>query len=277
MTLSGKHRAVFALMLGALMPFTFSPFDLTWLAVPALAGWLWLVRQGSPLLTGFAFGFGWFGFGAWWLAPTLHTFGHLPWIAAAFCVLLVGAVMALLPAAWAWVTWRIAGKSDWIILVFPAAAVGEEWLRGHIFTGLPWTALGNLLLDTPMIGWGAWFGVYGLALIPALAAASLVLLLSSPLARSWLIGGFGIGVLVLLFLLVPEMGQGQGKLLRAALVQANIPQDHKWDASFVGETMRRYGALSAGAAAGADLVVWPEAAMPFFLERAPGWRAWLSR
>jgi len=265
-------------MLGALMPFAFSPFDQSWLVIPALAGWLWLIRQGAPLSTGFAFGFGWFGFGAWWLAPTLHTFGHLPWIAAAFCVLLVGCVMALLPAMWAWLTWKLAGKTAWILLVFPAAAVAEEWLRGHIFTGLPWTALGNLLLDTPAIGWGSWFGVYGLALIPALIAASLVLLLS-PDSRSKkhrLIGGFGACVVVLLFLLAPTLEPGQGKQFQAALVQANIPQDHKWDASFVGETMRRYGAMSADVAAEADIIIWPEAAIPFFMERTPGWEKWLN-
>jgi len=262
-------------MLGALMPFAFSPFDLFWLVIPAMTGWLWLIRQGAPLFTGFAFGLGWFGLGAWWLAPTLHTFGHLPWIAAVFCVLLVGCVMALLPAMWAWLTWKLAGRTDWVLLAFPAAAVGEEWLRGHLFTGLPWTALGNLMLDTPAIGWATWFGVYGLALFPALIAASLVLLLS-PGSRSLYPGGVGAGVAILLFMLAPAVDQGQGKQYRAALVQANIPQDHKWDASFVGETMRRYGTMSTGVAAEADIIIWPEAAIPFFMERTPGWEKWLN-
>ena len=56
--------AFFALLLGGLMPFAFSPFDYAWLSIPALAGWLWLIRQSKPFYMGFAFGFGWFGFGA---------------------------------------------------------------------------------------------------------------------------------------------------------------------------------------------------------------------
>jgi len=40
--------------------------------------------------------------------------------------------------------------------------------------------------------------------------------------------------------------------------------------------MQRYATLSAGAAAHADIIIWPEAAIPFFLERAPGWSAWLN-
>jgi len=262
------------------MPFAFSPFDDTWLAIPALAGWLWLIRQGAPLKMGIAFGLGWFGFGAWWLAPTLHTFGHLPWLAAAFCVLLVGAVMALLPALWAWLSWNTAGKSGWIVLAFPAAAVAEEWLRGHIFTGLPWTALGNVLLDTPAIGWASWFGVYGLALLPALIAAGLVLLFTAEHRR---FGLAGLAVAGMLFLFAPSPQHGEGVWHRAALVQANIPQDHKWDAAFVGETMRRYDQLSSRVAAHAgvdtniDIIIWPEASIPFFLERAPGWTAWLNK
>jgi len=263
-----------ALLCGAVMPFAFSPYDQVWLAVPALSGWLWLIRQGKPLQTGFAFGLGWFGFGAWWLAPTLHTFGHLPWIVAAFCVLLVGAVMALLPMLWAWLTWKLAGKSAWVLLAFPAAAIAEEWLRGHVFTGLPWTALGNLLLDTPAIGWASWFGVYGLALLPALIAASLVLLFSSDHKR---VGGAGIAVVILLSALAPPPETGQGKMHTAALVQANIPQDKKWDAGFLNTTMQRYASLSTSVAGKADVIIWPEAAIPFFLERAPGWSAWLNK
>ncbi len=269
-----KRHALLALLCGAAMPFAFSPFDQAWLAIPALTGWLWLIRQGRPLQSGVAFGLGWFGFGAWWLAPTLHTFGHLPWIAAGFCVLLVGAVMALLPALWAWLTWKLAGNTAWVIVVFPAAAVAEEWLRGHIFTGLPWTALGNLLLGTPAIGWGAWFGVYGLAMLPALIAAALLLLLSSAHRR---IGLAGIVMAGLIVLLAPAAGTGQGIVHTAALVQANIPQDRKWDRDFLTTTMQRYAALSTDVAARADIIIWPEAAIPFFLQRAPGWSQWLNK
>ena len=254
------------------MPFTFSPYDLPWLAIPALAGWLWLLSRGSPFLTGYAFGLGWFGFGAWWLAPTLHTFGHLPWIVAGFCVLLVGAVMALLPALWGWLAIKTAAFSNWILLSFPLAAVLTEWLRGHLFTGLPWTALGNLMLDTPAIGWAAWFGVYGMALLPALVAASLLLLVTR---RGKLWSGVALSVAVLLVLLAPEPERGEGKVYQAALIQGNIPQDRKWDAAFVNETMFRYARLSTESAKGSDIIIWPEAAIPFFLARAPGWDAWL--
>lgn len=263
-----------ALLTGAVMPLAFSPYEQAWLAIPALAVFLWLACQGTPFRIGYAFGFGWFGFGAWWLAPTLHTFGHLPWVVAIFCVALVGCIMAFLPALWAWLAIKTGGRSHWLLLTFPAAAVAEEWLRGHIFTGLPWTALGNLMLNTPAVGWASWFGVYGLSLLPALLAASLLLIVSHRKMR-W--GSAGVIATVVLVLFAPQPYEVTGdKVYRASLIQGNIPQDRKWDAAFLHETMSRYAALSASVAERSDVIVWPEAAVPFFLERAPHWDGWLN-
>ncbi|MDX8406494.1 MAG: apolipoprotein N-acyltransferase [Mariprofundus sp.] len=258
--------------LGALMPFAFAPFNQLWLAPLLLAGWLKLLMPGRALGVGYAFGLGWFGLGAWWLAPTLHQFGHLPWLVAAFCVLLVGCVMAVLPALLAWLCWRTAGRSAWILLAFPAATVAEEWLRGHLFTGLPWIALGNLILDTPAVGWAAWFGVYGVAALPSLIAAILVLLSM----RRWQPAAAGVTVMLLLVFMAPAPFSSSGDRYRATLVQGNIPQDQKWDSAFIDETMHRYAALSAKAASRSDIIIWPEAAIPFFLERSAGWDRWLN-
>jgi len=40
--------------------------------------------------------------------------------------------------------------------------------------------------------------------------------------------------------------------------------------------MHRYGSLSSEVAEAVDIIIWPEAAIPFFLERAPGWNQWLN-
>jgi apolipoprotein N-acyltransferase len=52
---------------------------------------------------------------------------------------------------------------------------------------------------------------------------------------------------------------------RLAVVQGNIDQNHKWDPAFQQATIAAYERLSRQAAAsGAELVVWPETAAPFF-------------
>ena len=82
---------------------------------------------------------------------------------------------------------------------------------------------------------------------------------------------------MLLLLFAPQPLEPTGDAHRAALIQANIPQDQKWDARFLNSTMQRYATLSADIADQADLIIWPEAAIPFFMERAPEWDTWLTQ
>jgi len=263
-----------AFFLGNLMPFSFSPYDYKWLGILALAGWMLLFVRGNALIIGWAFGFGWFGVGAWWLAPTFHTFGPLAWPWAVLATALVGFVLGLFPAVLAWGSYRLAGDSPRMLIVFPILAVGEEWLRGHLFTGLPWTPLGSLLLDTPAVGWAAITGVYGATLLPALLAVSLALLLQFKYYHWGIAGAVVTGACLFA---APAPYQASGAIHRVALVQADIPQKLKWDAHFLSETMHRYIRLSKKAASQSDLIIWPEAAVPLFLEQAPEWKKWLLR
>lgn len=267
-------RLAMAFVCGAAMPFAYAPYDLKWLAVVALTGWILLILFGRPWATGYAFGLGWFGLGAWWLAPTLHTFGPLPWVWATLAVACVGAALAIFPALLAWMAQTLAhGMRGRILLLLPLLAVGEEWLRGHLFTGLPWTPLGSLLLDTPAIGWAAILGVYGATLLPVGLAAALVALLAG--VGSSRIALAALSLLLLAGYFAPQAYQAEGPVHRVALVQANIPQIVKWDADFLSDTMARYARLSDEAAERSDIIIWPEAAVPLFLEGAPQWRQWL--
>jgi apolipoprotein N-acyltransferase len=65
----------------------------------------------------------------------------------------------------------------------------------------------------------------------------------------------------------------QGRPVRVALVQGNIPQDQKWDAARANQIFETYLALTRDAARqGAQLVIWPESSTPFSFEedRAAG-------
>lgn len=270
----GRFRYLtLAFAFGACMPFAFSPYDLKLVAVGALAGWLWLVLRVAAWPAGFAFGLGWFGTGAWWLAPTFHTYGPVSWVVAVAAVYLVGAALALFPAFMAWATRRMCLRSIHMLWVFPCVAVLVEWLRGWLFTGLPWTALGTLLLDTPAVGWAAYVGVYGATLLPALAAVSLALAADGATRRGALIG---LTLCAMAYFAAPSPYAAAGEQYAVTLVQANVPQNVKWDAGFLRETMRRYEQWTQSAIAGADVVIWPEAAVPFFLSRAPDWDRWLN-
>jgi apolipoprotein N-acyltransferase len=55
-----------------------------------------------------------------------------------------------------------------------------------------------------------------------------------------------------------------------ALIQANVLQEEKWDRARSGEIVARYLAMSRQAAAeGADAILWPESATPFYFDEDP--------
>ncbi len=55
--------------------------------------------------------------------------------------------------------------------------------------------------------------------------------------------------------------------LSLGLIQANIAQDKKWDKTYIDETLSRYTTLSQQTGKNLDLLIWPEAATPFFFEK----------
>jgi apolipoprotein N-acyltransferase len=59
----------------------------------------------------------------------------------------------------------------------------------------------------------------------------------------------------------------EGTPLRVALIQGNVPQEEKWDPSRAGAIFDRYLRMTReAAAAGAELVIWPESATPFYFD-----------
>ena len=265
-----------ALICGAAMPFAFAPYHYIWLALASLAGLTWLIQSKHPFITGYSFGFGWFGFGAWWLAPTVHEYGGLPWMAAILVPILMGLIMGLFPAVWAWSCIKIArfnGKPYALLLLLPFTAIIMEWSRGHVFTGLPWTSMGNLILDTPASAWLSIFGVYGMAFLPVLLAVSLALLWQNK-QRTYAAAASILCVIFIFF--APSIAKLETPESRVALIQPNIPQDQRWDAQFLQQSLQRLADLSKQEAANVDLIIWPEAAVPFYLERNPNWQRWLD-
>ena len=56
----------------------------------------------------------------------------------------------------------------------------------------------------------------------------------------------------------------EGRQVKVALIQGNIPQDQKWDAAHAAGILNTYLTLTREAAAkGAQLVIWPESSTPF--------------
>ncbi|MDQ6989159.1 MAG: apolipoprotein N-acyltransferase [Mariprofundaceae bacterium] len=266
-----------AMLCGFAMPFAYAPFDLFGLAFLALAVWLWLLLHYAQYAwrIGLSFGFGWFGLGGWWLADTLHIYGHIPYILALCAVAVLGLTLGLFMAFWAWLLMKLKRKTMDILWLFPCIGVLEEWLRSFVLTGFPWVALGNVLVNSTFSSWISVFGSYFSCFVLLLLVSAMVLCLDSKQRKVGVIT-LVLGLALFVFSPTLETNQGgtQGTMQEVALVQPNIPQNQKWDAQFVQNTMFRLLSLSQPHS-DVDLIIWPEAAVPMYLSRAPAWDDWL--
>ncbi len=224
-----------ALVAGAVTVAGFAPLAVFPLPFLTLAGLLliWL-RAGAQAAfwAGFAFGVGLFGVGASWVYVSLHDFGMMPAPLAAIATLAYCAILSLYPAAAGWCLARLVrAPLTAALIAFPAAWTLFEWLRGWVFTGVPWLALGYSQVDSPLAGFAAVIGVYGVSFATVLCAGLLVLVTTGSL-KARLTGGvalvfaFGLGQLLKQI----EWTSLQGAPLKVALLQGNIPQDLKFQA-----------------------------------------------
>jgi len=235
-----------------------------------LAGLLLLWRSAATPRAafgmGFAFGAGVFGVGVSWVYVSLHDFGMMPAPLAAMGTLAFCAILALYPAAAGWCLARLQfGRLASALFAFPVLWTLFEWLRGWIFTGVSWLALGYSQVDSPLAGFAPVVGTYGVSFVTALCAGLLVVVVTGS-GKARLAGGvalvlaFGLGQLLKKI----DWTSPQGALLKVALLQGNIPQDLKFQADRYAATLAIYKRLVQ--ASEGQLIVLPETAIPRFLD-----------
>lgn len=280
--LRGWRRILTAFGAGLLSALAFAPFDIFPLLLLAL-GLLVLLLDGTAretppwraaFFTGWAFGFGQFLAGLYWVgyAFTVDAAAHAWQIP--FVAMLLPGYLAVFPALASAITVAVGRPGSARIFLFAALYAIGEWLRGHLLTGFPW--------NLPAYAWGAAPGVmqgaavigsYGLSLLTVLLGASLAGLASGR-AGAWRLAAAMIGLFALIWI------GGEARLalvhpadvpgVRLRLVQPDVPQAEKFRPQFLTRNWERLVDLSAAPARTAPtLIIWPEAAPPFPLDREP--------
>ncbi len=255
-----------SILAGAVLVLAFAPFDRYLLAPLTLALWFALLRGAdsrAALRHGYGFGLGFFGFGASWIFNSLLIFGDAPWLVATVITLLFVLALSLYPAVLAWSMARFLGRAPLLpwLLALAAGFTGFELLRGWLLSGFPWLLVGHVLLDSPAQGWLPLIGEAGGTLFVVLLAAVLVL----AGARRFRAGGFLLAAMLAVSLaaLPWRWVEPAGPELRVGIVQGNIEQARKWADDGVSHALDLYTSMSE-LAKGADLLVWPETAIPAF-------------
>jgi apolipoprotein N-acyltransferase len=217
-------------------------------------------------------------------------FGGLAYILAVILAGLLILYLALFPAVFAVIIGyarRQLGVGA--LMLAPAVWTATELGRGFFLTGFPWVPLGNSQVTTlPIAQLASVIGVYGLsALVAAPAAAAAYGIhygsdesyfrsrsrsrASERLARWSMLGAVcvliaGVGFWGQRRLDASELLR-QGSPLKVGIVQGNIAQQNKWQASWRDRILSSYLDMSQKVAReGVSLIVWPEASMPFLFE-----------
>ncbi|MGJ3262448.1 MAG: apolipoprotein N-acyltransferase [Salinarimonas sp.] len=288
----GWRRALIALLAGATGALAMSPFGFFPALIVALVPAVWLLdglgsRSDARTLTGaaaigWAWGFGYHLAGLWWLGGAfLIEAERFAW-ALPLGVVALPAVLALfsgLGFALARLAWsRGAGR----VLALAAGLAAAEWLRGHLFTGFPWNALGMALgQDVRPMQAAAFVGLYGLGVLAVAIAAAPATLATGrgPAARaapSLLAAIAFAGLLAFGLWRVPAEPVAEVPGVALRVVQPNLPQAMKIDPARREEIMRTYLRLSDRTASpersgvrDVTHLIWPESAFPFLLHRDP--------
>lgn len=211
----------------------------------------------------------------YWTSSVMAQYGGISMPVAALLTALLVAYLSLYIGATAVLLGssvkRFGVAGLWLAPVF---WVTTEWMRGWLGLAFPWVPLGASQASVlPIAQLASVTGVYGVSfLVTLVSTAAAVVALSR--RRQHLVGATGVIALVILVAAggMWRIADGRlaktGRVLRVGLIQGNIEQDQKWDAKFREPILSRYLRLSRESMlAGAQLVVWPEASTPFFLDR----------
>ena len=249
------------LTVGAFAPFSYYPLGMLGLAV--LFNQWQVDTPRDALQHGALFGLGFFSTGISWVYVSVHVYGQVAMLPAALVAILLVVVMLLFPLLTGFLCRRFLphGGPRALLLVLPAGWVLGEWVRGWFLTGFPWLNIGASQIEGPLAGYLPIVGESGVTWLTALVAgllvsviASRIRLLAGGLLAIILAGGYGLEQM--------NWTRPVGEPLQVSLVQGNIPQEDKWDPEHLTDTLLLYADLTAATAA--DLVVWPETAIPAF-------------
>ncbi|OEU59059.1 MAG: apolipoprotein N-acyltransferase [Desulfobulbaceae bacterium S3730MH12] len=226
------------------------------------------------------FGLVHFLFLLYWIVIVLGRYGGLHWFVAVLALLL----LALYLGSYYFIFGVLAG---YVLSFFPGAVavwllptlwVGLDWVRGILFTGMPWMDLGYGIWEkTDFIQVADLLGHHGVTWAIVFTNCLLAILLTkkqtvavSIFFLSSFLFIFGSGAIYSSWRterLSHVFSEKQIKSVVVGIVQGNIDQSIKWSASQQKNTIDGYLALSHQLLADErelDLLVWPETALPFY-------------
>ncbi len=255
---------------GAIATLAFAPFGIWPAMVLSLISFFLLIDARSAkqaALIGLSWGLGHFATGVGWVYVVIDKFGGMPTAIGLCLIFLLVLYLSFYPALFAYLLRRASlSKAQTYLLLAPSLWLVIDWLRGWFLTGFPWLWSGYSQIDGPLASLAPLFGVQGITLGLVLSAAAFVV--------AYLNRAFS-ALLIPLVIFTASWTAKQihwvhqtDDEVKVAMVQGNVPQELKWLPEYRWPTLLSYQDLTR-AHWDAELIIWPEAAIPAFERELP--------
>jgi apolipoprotein N-acyltransferase len=282
-------KQILAAILSGILLFSASPgligfAPLAWLALVPL---LYAIskRDTSPrqaAILGLTCGIAYYPLLLYWITIVLGRYGHLSMWLAVPALLLLALYMSLYLAGFAALSCHLQKKYS-LIWIAPTVWVALDFLRGWLFTGFPWFDLAYTQFQTPLLIQIADIaGHHGVSFMIVMVNTLVFHAFGNYRKMDTIKSGsdfaFRAAIVLVLAILsynlvrfgLIEKSISAGKTVGVAVVQGNINQDQKWVPQLQQNTQNKYLQLSRQilAAHKPGLIVWPETALPFYLNES---------
>jgi apolipoprotein N-acyltransferase len=283
-----RYPKTTALAAGLVSATGFAPLGLWPVTLAGLALLMALLRDApssrAAFARGWAFGVGQFTLGLNWIAHAFDFQNAMPHWLGYVAVIALSLYLAVYPGAAAWLAWRIAGSGSRgkFALAFAAAWIAAEYARATFFTGFAWNPLGVIAVGKPVAAYATWIGTYGLSGLIVMVAG-LVWWLSA-WSNDAVTGtrgrdpahltavGLVSAVLALIYQGVPtRLWNTTAPAVREIgpqirVVQPNLSLAEQRDSDASERNVATLERLSGPPNAAPRLVLWPEGAVPYYLD-----------
>ena len=254
-------------LFGSIGVLSFAPFSFKYALVVSytyLIYKLFKSKDNRNLNNLFLWSFGYWMIGTSWIIVSIYYYGNVSLIGSVslFLILSIGCIIFFfLPILL--IKKVIINKSNNLLLLVPFVLILVELGRYYFLGGFPWLLPGYIFLDTPYENLYGLIGVSGLSLLLYFFVTANVALCSN---KTFLLA---FNSLLLISFLIPNIFENKisdEDVVNFAIIQPSTDPFIKFDNDYLNDIEDEFISSSYQAAEIADILVWPEAPLPYTYE-----------
>ncbi len=252
---------------GSIGVLSFAPFSFKYALVVSytyLIYKLFKSKNNRNLNDLFLWSFGYWSIGTSWIIVSINYYGNVSLLGSIslFLILSIGCIIFFfLPILL--LKRVIINKSNNLLFLVPFVLILVELGRYYFGGGFPWLLPGYIFLDTPYENLYGLIGVSGLSFLLYFFVTANVVLYSN---KTYL---FAFNIFLLISFLTPnvfEKNISDADVVNVAIIQPSTDPFKKFDNDYLNNIEDELLSLSSQAAEKADILVWPEAPLPYTSE-----------